>query len=226
MNITMMREEVKSLLGVSNDRMKYLIKINKLNNELEVLGYKLITSYRDGRNTIYELEPIEIDEWLQYQSYRNIKKREEHTEYVENRITKGLSSPRRDFVKNLSIDISETTAKRYDDMLLEDEIMVKDRTVFLLFDPELEEFKEITEEEYKQFWASVSECRYQLSHNQFRYSRNEITEKQYDANKFIFMNALGKEEGSVALKFDTYKEYTNTLNTLEQIKKHRKLRNK
>ena len=222
----MMREEIKSLLGISNDRMKYLIKRNKLNYELEVVGYKLITSYKDGRNAIYELEPIEADEWLQYQSHRKIKKKEEHTEYVENRITKGLTSPRRDFVKNLNIDISETTAKRYDDMLLEDEIMIKDRTVFLLFDPELEEFKEITEKEYKRFWADVSECRYQLSHNQFRYNRNEITEETYDANKFIFMNALGKEEGVVALKFDTYKEYTNTLNTLERIKKHRKLQNK
>lgn len=221
-----MREEIKCLLGINNDRMKYLVKRNKLNYELEVAGYKLITSYKDGRNTMYELEPIEIDEWLQYQSLRKIKKREEHTEYVENRITKGLSSSRRAFVKDLSIEISESTAKRYDDMLLEDEIMIKDRTVFLLFDPKLEEFEEITEQEYKKFWANVSECRYQLSHNQFRYKRNQITEETYDANKYIFMNALGKEEGTVALKFNTYKEYTNTLHALEMIKKHRNIQNK
>lgn len=218
----MTREEIMELLDVNKDRMKYLIKHNKLREALQLAGYDIVKQYKMGRNSVYDLEQIEIDKWEQYQHLHRIRKKEEHTIYVENRLSpKGLASSRRSFVNKLDIDLSETTAKKYDDILLDDEMMAKDRIVYLLFNPNTEAFKEITELEYKQFWSDVSECKIQLAINRSRYTRGEIPERAYDTNKLIFMNALGKEKGEIALKFDTYKEYTNTLNALDIIKKHR-----
>lgn len=229
MNITMSRTEIMERLNITNDRMKYLVNKNKLSNELLLIGFKLENTYKDGRNTIYEVSVKEIDEIEVYQADRNIKKKDEHIIYVEERLTEGgLKKPRRSFVRELKkekdVDISESTARRFDNMLIEDECMIKDRKVYLFFNPFDEVFTEISEEEYKAFWRDCSECKYQLSHNHARYKRNEISETVYENNKYIIMNSLGKERGVVALKFDTYKEYTNTKTMLDMIKKHKNRR--
>ncbi|MEG1009280.1 MAG: hypothetical protein RSF67_05650, partial [Clostridia bacterium] len=226
MNITMTREEIREVLGVGESGMKSIIRREKLQERLEELGYSLVSIERVGLNTMYNLELNEIDEWIQYQRYRNIKKKEEHTEYVENRVTpKGMKYSRRKFLEETKIDISETTAGRYDKMMLEDEIMQKDEAMYLLFNPKTEEFQEITEEGYKTFWRESHECKYQLAHNKLRYNRKEIPEATYESNYFMIMTHLGKEKGVVALKYDTYKEFTNTIRTLEMIKKHKTSKN-
>ena len=224
MVVTMTKTELREMLGINNDRFKYLTKTNKLDETLEALGYSISSKYKSGRKTVFELEVIEKDEWLEYQQARHIQKKEEHTIYVENRITNGLDKPRKSFLKELDIDLSETTAGRYDKMLVEDEIMKKDGEVYLLFNPNTQEFTEISHEEYKQFWKDASECRYQLSNNYARYKRGDIPESTYESNKYLFMNQLGNEKGVVAIKFNTYKEYTNTKQTLELISKHKRLR--
>ena len=217
----MTREEIMALISANNDRMKYLNKNNKLENEIEMYGYKVVKTYKVGRNTVYDLEPTEVDEWLQYQSARRIKKKQEHTIYVETRLTKGINKPRSKVVKELGVDISETSARRYDEMLLEDEAMKKSGEVYLLFNPNDFSFTEITKEEYNKFWSDVSELKKILSINKRRFTIREITEAVYDNNKFIYMTKLGKEQGVVALKYDTYSEYINTLKVLEMIEKHK-----
>ena len=222
MNITMSREEVQLMLGANNDRMKYLIRHKKLDAELNKHGYTLVGQYKDGRYTFYDLSKIAVDEWEIYQSIKKIKKKEEHTEYVEKRLSPdGLSSPRSKFIRENNIDISETSAMRYDKMMLEEEMMIKDKTVYMLFNPKDQSFKEITKEEYNLFWRDSSECQYHLAHNKLRFKKGLIPESTYESNNFIYLSTLGKEKGSVALKFDTYKEYTNTLNTLDMIKRHK-----
>lgn len=218
----MTRGEVMDLLGVNNDRMKYLTKNGKLDAELCLHGYSISKTYKIGRNSVYDLKQVAIDEWDQYQSYRNIRKKTEHTTYVESRLTTGgMKKPRKSFIKELKSDISPDTAKRYDDMLVEDEVMIKDKAVYMLFDTNNETFQEISKEEYKQFWGDLGELKEQLAINKQRYNRHEITENTYDSNKTVWMTALGKEKGVIALKYDTYKEYTNTVRVLDMIKKHK-----
>ena len=225
MNITFMKCELLELLGINNDKYKYLVKTNQLEDKLALKGYKIENKYKDGRNVIFELSLIEIDEFEVYQDERNIKKKEEHMEYVEERLGSGMRKTRRNVIKTVKekkgISVSESSAKRYDKMLLEDECMAKDGTVYLLFNPKTETFEEITEERYKAYWSNNRECEYQLSHNHFRYVRNEITESTYENNRYIILINLGNERGVVAMKFDTYKEYTNTVSMLEMIKKHK-----
>ena len=225
MNITFTKSELLELLGINNDRYNYLVKTNKLDHKLSLLGYKIENKFKDGRNMIFELSLVEIDDFEVYQDSKNIKNKEEHLEYVEERLENGMDKTRRSVVKTVNertgMSLSESKAKRYDRMLLEDECMVKDGTVYLLFNPKTETFEEITKEGYKAFWRDNKECEYQLSHNHYRYTHNEISESTYENNRYMILNNLGNECGVIAMKFDTYKEYTNTLSILEMIKKHK-----
>ena len=54
-----------------------------------------------------------------------------------------------------------------------------------------------------------------------KYKGIQITESTYENNRYMILNNLGNECGVIAMKFDTYKEYTNTLSMLEMIKKHK-----
>ena len=225
MNITFTKSELLELLGINNDGYKYLVKTNQLEYKLSLKGYKLENKYKDGRNMIFELSVVEIDDFEVYQDSKNIRNKEEHMEYVEERLENGMDKTRRSVVKTVNertgMSLSESKAKRYDRMLLEDECMVKDGTVYLLFNPKTETFEEITKEGYKAFWRDNKECEYQLSHNHYRYTHNEISESTYENNRYMILNNLGNECGVIAMKFDTYKEYTNTLSMLEMIKKHK-----
>ena len=225
MNITFTKSELLELLGINNYGYNYLVSTNQLEYKLSLKGYKIESKYKNGRNVIFELSLIEVDDFEVYQDARNIRNKEEHMEYIEERLESGLSKTRRSVVKTVNertgMSLSESKAKRYDRMLIEDECMVKDETVYLLFNPKTETFEEITEEGYKAFWRDNKECEYQLSHNHYRYTHNEITESTYENNRYMILNNLGNECGVIAMKFDTYKEYTNTLNMLEMIKKHK-----
>ena len=225
MNITFTKSELLEMLGINNDGYKYLVKTNQLEYKLSLLGYKIENKYKDGRNMIFELSVVEIDDFEVYQDSKNIRNKEEHMEYVEERLENGMDKTRRSVVKTVNertgMSLSESKAKRYDRMLLEDECMVKDGTVYLLFNPKTETFEEITKEGYKAFWRDNKECEYQLSHNHYRYTHNEISESTYENNRYMILNNLGNECGVIAMKFDTYKEYTNTLSILEMIKKHK-----
>ena len=225
MNITFTKSELLEMLGINNDRYNYLVKTNKLDYKLSLKGYKIESKYKVGRNMIFELSLVEIDDFEVYQDDRNIRNKEEHMEYIEERLESGMSKTRRSVVKSVNekkgLSMSESSAKIYDRMLIEDECMVKDETVYLLFNPKTETFEEITKEGYKAFWHDNKECEYQLSHNHYRYTHNEITESTYENNRYMILNNLGNECGVIAMKFDTYKEYTNTLSMLEMIKKHK-----
>lgn len=214
-----------SLLEINNDRMRYLIKNKKLEEELEIFGYKLVETKKEGRNSVFIIEPTELDLWLQYQAYRNIKKKEEHKIYVENRLTeKGFNSPRKSFVNNLieetKIDISVSTARRYDVMMLEDEIMQKDEKMYLMFYPETNLFETITQEEYGEFWRECGEFKKQLGINKLRYNKRLISEKTYDSNNAIIHHLMSKNINRIAIQYDTYKEFTYTQRIIDAIKTH------
>lgn len=225
MNITFTKSELLELLEINNYGYKYLVKTNQLDYKLSLKGYKLENTFKIGRNVIFELSLIEIDDFEVYQNDRNIRNKEEHMEYIEERLESGMMNTRRSVIKSVNektgITVSESSAMRYDRMLIEDECMVKDGTVYLLFNPKTETFEEITKEGYKSFWRDNKECEYQLSHNHYRYTHNEITESTYENNRYMILNNLGNECGVIAMKFDTYKEYTNSVSMLEMIKKHK-----
>ena len=128
MNVTMTREEVRSLLNVTENTFKSIVKEKKLEKRLKDKGLELVEKYKIGRNVVYELSPIELSYWQKVQSHYNVKKQCEHDVYTIARLTnKGLEKSRASIIRDNDIDISGKTAKKFDDILENEGIIVKDK---------------------------------------------------------------------------------------------------
>lgn len=124
MNITMMRDEIRAALGVSDSGLKTIINRGTLQDRLLKVGLELITTYKLGRNTIYEVLPIDLDYWENVQNHYGIKKINEHDAYTLARLSDdGVLKPRAKIIRDNSIDITNQTAKRYDDILESENIL-------------------------------------------------------------------------------------------------------
>lgn len=221
MNVTMCRDELCRVLEVTESGLKSIVRRDNLNERLKTKGFDLIKSYKYKNNTLYEVEPIEADAWGVLQNAYRIKKKEEHTKYSELRLTKGMDEPRRKFVKDNEINISQTTAGRYDDILIKEKAMEKNSVVYMMIDSLSESFEEITEEEYTSFWKDVGYCKKLLGENRTEYKRYEISEETYEYRASAILNQIGREKGFIAIKFNTYKEAENTMSFLNKIKLHK-----
>ena len=129
MLITITKTELLDLLEINNDRYKYLVKTNQLEEKLTLKGYKIKTKYKKGRNTIFELILIETDEIKIHQDKRSIRKKDEYIEYVKERLSDGLNKTRVDIVKTIKdkkgLFVSESSAGRYDDILVEEGLLIE-----------------------------------------------------------------------------------------------------
>ena len=70
------------MLDVTNNNLKYIIKNNKLSHRLELKGYKLEAQYKVGRNTVYELSKIDINEFKVIQNKHKIIKKKENEQDI------------------------------------------------------------------------------------------------------------------------------------------------
>lgn len=225
MNITMTREELRDLLNVKDNGLKSIIKRGKLDERLNEVGYRLLSTEKIGRNTVYELLPTDIDLWTSFQKHYCIKKRDEHTIYTIARLSdNGLKQSRSSLLRENDIDISGNTAKRFDEILLEENAMKKDKVCYMLYNTNSNEIKEITRDEYSMFWRDIRECKYMIGHNAARFKRGEISEDTLFGIATMAISNFGRENGEIALKFDTYKEADNAINIIDMIKNKNKNR--
>lgn len=227
MNVTMTREEVRSLLNVTENTFKSIVKEKKLEKRLKNKGLELVKKYKIGRNVVYELSPTELSYWQKVQSHYNVKKQCEHDAYTIARLTnKGLEKSRASIIRDNDIDISGKTAKKFDDILENEGIIVKDKTVYALYNKQTGTFDNITEEEYKSFWKDVSFCKELLYEQRRKLNKKEISQDTYDYRNYVIIDQVGREKGEVAVKFDTYKELQDTKELIDMIKKHQEAKNK
>lgn len=218
MNITMTREEVREVLSVAESTMRDIVKSKRLKIRLHEKGFTLINTYKDGRNTIYEVEPVDLDYWEQVQIYYNVKKTIDHDTYTIARLTdNGLIKSRSKLLRDNNIEISGSTAKRYDDILENEGYIMKDKTTYVYYNKTSGEFRDITKEEYLSFWKDVSYCKELLYDNRRKLNKYEISQDTYDYRNLIILDSVGKEKGEIAMKFDTYKELQDTKDLVELI---------
>lgn len=122
MNVTMTREEIRELLGVNEQALKQICKRNTLEQRLELVGFKLISKEKMGRNVFYQVEEIKIDKWAIIQNKYSIRKEkmEAHTRYCILRLLQFeyLGKNRVDFIRDNALNIPLSTAKRWDDVLV------------------------------------------------------------------------------------------------------------
>ena len=218
--ITMTSNEICELLGVTKRNLKSIISRGKLEDRLIKCRYKLINTYKYGRNNIYELKKMDDITWDEYQICKNISnnKKEDHTKYTKQRITTGLCDSRAKVISDSKSNISSSTAKKYDEMLVEDNVIEFDKTVYFIKNSKTNEWTEISKEGYKNFWSRCSEATYYLNENYRRFKSGEIPRSTYEDTAYAIKDGIANEQGEIALKFNTYKEAENTKRILDMIK--------
>lgn len=219
MTITMTSEELAMLLEVAPKTLRNIIAKGNLNDRILAKGFELKTQYKEGRNNVYELNKAITVTWNAIQSKHNIRKssKEKHDTYSRTRIME-MDKSRKQVIKDSEVDICYATAKKYDEILLEEKVMEKDKNAYFLVDMKTNEFTPIDEYEYKTFWINNKELSRQLQSNKSRRDNYEISEEAFDYINFKTYEAYGKEEGVIAIKFMTYKQAENTIAILEELR--------
>lgn len=221
MNITFITEEICELLEVSKEGLKSIIKRKKLEDRLLAKGYILVDKYKDGRDNVYELKLIDdTQKWVSIQKRNRVKKEKEHDHdmYSKTRL-ENMNEPRIKVMQESKADIAYSTAKRFDDILIKEKVMEKEKEVYYLFNLKTKEYeKEISEDEYRNFWILNSEFKRLTKGLKYKRENYLISELQYDLLMYTTYEQFGETEDMIAVKFTTYKELEETQEILEQIK--------
>lgn len=199
------------MLDVTNNNLKYIIKNNKLGYRLELKGYKLEAQYKVGRNTVYELSKIDINEFKVIQNKHKIIKKKENEIYAKCRLLleDGMKMSKRQIIRDNNINIDEHTAKRYDDMLIDEMAMKEDKMVYYRKDQE-GNIEEVTFEYYNNYWLEQAEAKKLISHMRKEVIDGKMSMDAYDVMSSNVYSSLERSKGYVVYKFMSYKEAENT----------------
>lgn len=205
--VEMIREEICDLLGVSNEGLKTIIRNNKLEDRINNsgYGYTYLGERKDGRSIIYELEcDKEDDLWMQFQNFYKIKDKDKHTVYTITRLD-NLDKPRNTVVVISNTQINDKTARRYDDILINENAMEVDKMVYVKHNLETKQFVEITEEEYKMFWKDNRVLRNAIT-DVYRRKAKGLLSEGMASYSIVELTHKSSVDGWVAYKFTSYKE--------------------
>lgn len=122
------RQELRDLLEVNENTLKSIIKRGTLNERIQRVNYKLISQCKVGRNTIYELEPLEKDLWTHIQDSYNIRQvnRYEHTLYSNFKLLNyDKKMCLQKIMEQLKLNCSRSTCLSWDNILFEQNILKK-----------------------------------------------------------------------------------------------------
>lgn len=216
--VTMTSEEVCELLEISSKTLRNISSSKKLKEKFIAKGYTLINIEKCGRFNIYNLKHGTDYNWSIVQVKHNItgSRKKNHNIYSKTRL-QHLDNNRKSVIKESKTNIAYRTAKKYDDILLEENIMEKNKFVYFLVDIPTDAFTEISEDEYKLFWIDNKELKRQLKSNKARRDKFEISEDAFDYLNYKTYDSFGKKEGVIAIKFMTYKQAKNTIKILNEI---------
>ncbi|MGL5647758.1 MAG: hypothetical protein ACRDD8_10195 [Bacteroidales bacterium] len=222
------REEMCDLLNTNNDGFKYIVKSNKLNSRLQLVGFKFIKNEKIGRNKVYYLTQIPIDEWSVLQNYYKIrdKQKEQHTEYSYEKVVHPSKSKKK-IMKEVNMEYNDTNRKRatkYDKILEAEEAIKRVGYDYLMYNKEADEYTLIEEWEYKDFWDRNKMARDLKSKYIMELNKNIISQSQYDRLIYDIENKILTFGGEIAVKVVKYEEFKNQLKIIEMIGKHLELK--
>ena len=220
MNITMTAEELMDLLGVTYGTFRNMSSKGKLGEKLLSKGYELIKQYKEGKFNVYEISKLELNTWKQIQIKHNIKdsNKNAHNKYSITRLN-GMDKSRKQVITDSDTNIAYTTAKRYDDILLNESVMKNRNQVYFLINMDTDTMTEISEYEYKTFWIDHKELKRQLKYYKSKRDKYEISEESYDYLVSKAYSSFSTTENEIAIKFMTYQQAENTMRILDEIEK-------
>ena len=215
------RKELCNLLNVTETTLKAIINRKQLEDRLLANGYTLVEERKEGRGKIYVLKQIEISQkWSSIQKKHKIPKEklEMHDEYSKTRL-ENMEVPRTKVIEDCNTSIAYSTASKYDNILVEEQIMEKDETVYYLYNWETKEFSEkITKEAYENYWILNAEFKRRCNELEYKVKNYLISQKQYDALITSTYKEFTQTDRRIAIKFNTYKELEETQEMIRQIK--------
>lgn len=220
MNITMTTDEIVSLLNVSSGTFRNISSKGKVGERLLAIGYELIHQYKDGKFNVYEIRKLDNVTWSEIQAKHNIKDSNKniHSKYSITRL-KSMDKSRKQVISDSDTNIAYTTAKRYDDILLQEKVMKNRQQVYFLINMDTDTMTEISEFEYKTFWIDHKELNRQLKCYKLKREKYEISDDAYDYLVSKAYNSFGKSENEIAIKFMTYQQAENTMKILDELEK-------
>lgn len=215
------RKELCNLLDVTETTLKAIINRKQLEDRLLANGYTLVEERKDGRTKVYVLKQIETGQkWESIQKKHRIPKEklEMHDEYSKTRL-ENMDVPRTKVIDDCNTSVPYSTASRYDNILVEEQIMEKDETVYYLYNWQTKEFSEkITKEAYENYWILNAEFKRRCEELEYKRKNYLISQKQYDALITSTYNEFTQADRRIAIKFNTYKELEETQEMIRQIK--------
>lgn len=129
-------------------------------------------------------------------------------------------------IRDNEIDISGKTAKRYDDILINEKAMEENKMVYYYINKNDDSMTEITEQEYQNFWKDNKVAKMALANVKRKREKFEITEDFSDYSIYDIITGIGNDEGCIAIKFMTYKQAENAKEILDMINKFKKMKSK
>lgn len=221
MLVTFVRSELRDLLNVSEAALKKILRERRLNDRLNKIGYSLANEYKDGRDKIYELEVYGINEYEKIQNKYNIIKKKENVDFAYKRLNDGLCKTRKEIVDHMDNKVDECTAARWDDILVKENIIEKDRSVYIRRDKD-GNTEEVTKEYYDTYWKEQYAYKKTISCLKAKVRKQEMTQEEFSMMTHCIYNDLERTKGYIVWRFSSYKTaelYDKIKLQLESIKR-------
>lgn len=147
----------KDILGVSERRLTKLENNSELSNKLYQKGYNLIRKFKEGKTIMYELELFDENKEIYsnlVEYYYGVDKEYEFTLYYTKRTKSEFPLTKADISR--LVGVSKTTISRWDDILVEKNIISKDGYFYFYIDRESGNIKQCDKEAYDKFWQNIT----------------------------------------------------------------------
>ncbi len=214
MNITFIRSELCDLLEVNDNALKSIIKRGKLEDRLNAKGYTLVKQYKEGRNTIYELAQKKVSEIMKIIKKYDIRKSNEFNRWAKCRLllSNGLTMNRRQIISDCNIAIDDRTAKKFDDILVEEGLLIQKGNIYARknrnnIGTSGYQWELTTEDYYKNYFAEQGYYTRLLSSYNYKLRNNAISQKEYDS---VINNTYNSLEITNRWEVCRYTEYGKT----------------
>jgi hypothetical protein len=155
------RKQLAELLNTSVDSIKKMNQRNTLDDNLKKQGYKLIGKTKQGRNILYELEKVSVDNQVLYNigTYVfNVNDPIKFNKYFIER-TSNIDIPITQEEIGGKVNVSAMTIHNWDNKLKEKEIICNDGFFYMKKNQKTNETFQISKEEFNMYWKNRSDTK-------------------------------------------------------------------
>lgn len=150
------KTELCDILNIKNRTLKDIESKDQLKERLQNKGYEFINKTKEGRKVYYEIELINENKEVYSNLCKYIFKTDNKDEFKDYFIHRTFSTNFPLSIKDIAdkSNVSPKTVTRWDNTLIDNNILYKDGYYYFSIDKEEYTIKQCTQEEYKSFWRN------------------------------------------------------------------------